>query len=56
MNEARFLFFFLYLLDLHNIKIEGNVKTVANPKYTERATVVADIKKVCFYFDIPIIT
>ena len=29
MNESRFLFFFLYLLELLNLKIEGKVCNIA---------------------------
>ena len=31
MNEPRFKFFLLYMIDLHNQHIEGNISTVANP-------------------------
>ena len=44
MNESRFIFFFRYLLDLHNWKIEGQVKTVVNPKCSTRSLLIKDIK------------
>ena len=31
MNESRFKFFLLYIVDLHNLHIEGNVDLIANP-------------------------
>ena len=31
MNESHFKFFLLYLIDLHNLHIEGRVSTLANP-------------------------
>jgi len=44
MNENRFIFFFRYLLDLHNWKIEGQVKTVVNPNCSSRSLLINDIK------------
>merc|ERR1719318_2236563 len=43
MNESRFLFFFLYLMDLHNLKIEKKVKSVANPVYSRRKELIKEI-------------
>ena len=40
MNESHFLFFFIYLLDLQNLSIEGRLRLVANPLSTERKLIV----------------
>ena len=40
MNESHFLFFFIYLLDLQNLSIEGRLRLVANPLSTERRLIV----------------
>ena len=32
MNECHFFLFFLYTFDLHNLNIEGKLRSVANPK------------------------
>ena len=39
MNEARFKFFLLYMIDLHNLHIEGNLASVANPLNENRIEV-----------------
>ena len=31
MNEPRFKFYLLYMIDLHNMHIEGQVQVKANP-------------------------
>ena len=31
MNESHFKFFLVYLIDLHNLHIEGKVSLLANP-------------------------
>ena len=40
MNESHFLFFFIYLLDLQNLSIEGRLRSVANPMSSERKSIV----------------
>ena len=40
MNESHFLFFFIYLLDLQNLAIEGRLRSVANPFSPERIEIV----------------
>ena len=40
MNECHFLFFFIYLLDLQNLAIEGRLRSVANPLSSERKQIV----------------
>jgi hypothetical protein len=40
MNESHFLFFFIYLLDLQNLAIEGRLRSIANPFSTERKEIV----------------
>jgi hypothetical protein len=37
MNESHFKFFLLYVIDLHNLHIEGKVATVANPLNPNRS-------------------
>ena len=32
MNEAHFLFFLLYVADLHNLKIEQKLRVMCRPK------------------------
>ena len=36
MNQARFKFFFLYMVDIHNLHIENKVDSIANPLSKER--------------------
>ena len=36
MNEAHFKFFLLYIIDLHNLHMEGKVGLNANPMNSER--------------------
>ena len=42
MNGPRFNHFFHYLLDIHNLKIEGKVKTVANPCNVKRLELILE--------------
>ena len=42
MNEARFKFFLLYMIDLHNLHIEDKVSEIANPLNANRGTVSQD--------------
>ena len=32
MNEGHFYFFFQYIFDLHNLKIEGKLRSIAHPR------------------------
>ena len=41
MNESHFKFFLLYIIDLHNLHIEGNVSVHANPLNPERDVEIA---------------
>ena len=42
MNEARFKFFLLYMIDLHNLHIDNNVGVIANPmNRTSRETLTS---------------
>ena len=36
MNQPRFKFFLLYMIDLHNLHIEGNISSLANPLNKDR--------------------
>ena len=36
MNEPHFIFFMIYLIDLHNLSIEKKLRMLANPKSAER--------------------
>ena len=36
MNEGNFFLFFLFLFDLHNLKIEGRLRSTAHPKSEQR--------------------
>ena len=42
MNGPRFNHFWHYLLDLHNLKVEGRVKIVANPLTSQRLTLILE--------------
>ena len=42
MNGPRFNHFFHYLLDIHNLKIEGKVKTLANPLNVKRLETILE--------------
>ena len=44
MNEPRFKFYLLYIIDLHNMHIEGQVQVKANPLNIDREIILADKK------------
>ena len=44
MNESRFKFFLLYMIDLHNLHIENRVDLVANPLNEKREHEVESLK------------
>ena len=45
MNEAHFFLFFLYIFDLHNLNIEGKLRSVANPFSDHRYEIIANTSK-----------
>ena len=45
MNEANFFLFFLYIFDLHNLNIEGQLCSVANPLSNLRYEHITQSKK-----------
>ena len=45
MNEAHFFLFFLYIFDLHNLNIEGKLRSVANPFSEHRYETIANVSK-----------
>ena len=45
MNEAHFFLFFLYIFDLHNLQIEGKLRSVANPISEYRYELIKDAQK-----------
>ena len=54
MNESHFLFFFIYLLDLQNLDIEGRLRSVANPFSAERKEIIEkSYYDECIINDIP---
>ena len=44
MNEAHFFLFFLYIFDLHNLHIEGKLRSVANPSSEYRYAMISESK------------
>ena len=44
MNEPRFKFYLLYMIDLRNMHIEGQVQVKANPLNIDREIILADKK------------
>ena len=42
MNEPRFKFYLLYMIDLHNIHIEGRVQVKANPLNIDRDMILTE--------------
>ena len=44
MNEAHFFIFFLYIFDLHNLNIEGKLRSVANPISEHRYETILEAK------------
>ena len=46
MNEGNFFLFFTYLFDLHNLKIEGNLRSIAHPKSQQRYCRIASLNDV----------
>ena len=44
MNGPRFNHFFHYLLDLHNLKVEGKLRQLANPHNEERMKLILRLK------------
>ena len=44
MNEAHFFIFFLYIFDLHNLQIEGKLRSVANPLSEHRYELLKSVK------------
>ena len=46
MNEGHFFLFFLFLFDLHNLKIEGRLRTMAHPKSELRYTSIEERRSV----------
>ena len=44
MNEPRFKFYLLYMIDLHNLHIEGQVQVKANPLNIDREVILANKK------------
>ena len=45
MNEAHFFLFFLYIFDLHNLNIEGKLRSVANPISEYRYDLIKSLDK-----------
>ena len=45
MNKAHFFIFFLYIFDLHNLNIEGKLRSIANPFSNLRYETVANLSK-----------
>ena len=45
MNEAHFFLLFLYIFDLHNLNIEGKLRSVANPKSEHRSEIIKNLNK-----------
>ena len=41
MNEGHFFLFFIYLFDLHNLNIEGKLRSVANPNSMHRFDMIS---------------
>ena len=46
MNENHFLFFFIYILDLHNHSLEGRLRLIANPKSNFRKLIVEESNEI----------
>ena len=44
MNEAHFFIFFLYVFDLHNLQIEGKLRSTANPMSDHRNELIKNLK------------
>ena len=44
MNEPRFKFYLLYMIDLHNMHIEGQVQVKANPLNIDREMILTEMK------------
>ena len=44
MNELRLKFYLLYMIDLHNIHIEGRVQVKANPLNIDREMILTEKK------------
>ena len=44
MNEAHFFIFFLYIFDLHNLQIEGKLRSTANPMSDHRSELIKNLK------------
>ena len=44
MNGPRFNHFFHYLLDLHNLKVEGKLRQLANPHNEEQLKLILRLK------------
>ena len=44
MNEPRFKFYLLYMIDLHNMHIEGQVQVKANPLNIDREMILTEKK------------
>ena len=45
MNEAHFFLLFLYIFYLHNLNIEGKLRSVANPKSEHRSEIIKNLNK-----------
>ena len=44
MNELRLKFYLLYMIDLHNMHIEGQVQVKANPLNIDREMILTEMK------------
>ena len=44
MNESRFKFFLLYMIDLHNLHIENRVDLISNPLNEKRDNKIKSLK------------